>query len=275
LITGATSGIGLEAGVSIARVGARVILVARDRIKGERALAEVVKRSGSDRVSYLAADLASQAGVRRLAEGVRAAHQRLDVLVNNAGTVSPSRQTTQDGLELTFAVNHLASFLLTNLLLDLLEHSAPARIVNVSSIAHRSADLDFDNLQYERGGYSTLRAYGRSKLANILFTNELARRVPASRVTANVLHPGAVATDIWNHAAWYLQPVLQAGKLLMLSPATGGERIVYLAMSGEVEGKTGGYYEKNRRVRPSALAEDEALASRLWRVSEELVHVRM
>jgi NAD(P)-dependent dehydrogenase (short-subunit alcohol dehydrogenase family) len=272
LITGASSGIGLEAAVRIASLGASVVLTARDTLKADAAQAEVRRRSGSAEVGAMICDLSSLAATRALALEFRETHPRLDVLVNNAGTVSPSRVMTADGLELTFAVNHLAHFLLTNLLLDLLRASGPARIVNVSSIAHRNATMDFDNLQFERGGYTLLRAYSRSKLANVLFTRELARRLGDSAVTANCLHPGAVSTNIWSHASWYLQPFLQLGRLLMISPATGGETIVHLATSPEVAGRSGGYYEKKQRVAPSALADDPGVAKRLWEESERLVH---
>ena len=251
LITGASSGIGLEASVRIAAMGADVVVVARDERKGDRALAEITRRSGSPRVSLLLCDFSSLAALRALAATFLSHHARLDVLVNNAGTVSPDRRTTADGFEETFAVNHLAPFLLTNLLLDLLVESGASRVVTVSSAAHRSGTLDFDNLQYERGGYSQLKAYARSKLANVLFAMELARQLAGTRVTSNCLHPGAVATNIWSHTSWYVRPLVTAGKLFMLSPERGGETIVHLATSSEVEGLTGGYYEKNRaRSRP-------------------------
>lgn len=271
LITGASSGIGLEAGITIARMGADVVLIARDQRKGEPALTEVTRRSHSNRVSLLLCDFSSLAAVRTLAVDVRAKHARLDVLVNNAGTVSPDRRTSVDGFEQTFAVNHLAHFLLTTLLIDLLEKSAPARVVNVSSVAHRSGDLDFENLHYERGGYSLLKAYSRSKLANVLFTRELARRLAGTRVVSNCLHPGAVATNIWSHTPWYVRPLLSASKIFMLSPERGGDAIAYLATSPEVEGRSGGYYEKNQRVEPAPLARDDSLAKRLWHESEELI----
>ena len=270
LITGASSGLGLEAAVAIARLGAEVAVVAREGDKATRALAEIRTRSGSARVSLLSCDLSSLPAVRRLATKVRARYARLDVLVNNAGSVSPDRRTTTDGLEQTFAVNHLAHFLLTNLLLDRLESSAPSRIVHVSSAANRGGDLDFDNLQYERGGYSLLKAYNRSKLANVIFSNELARRLVGTGVTSNSLHPGTVATDIWSHTSWYTRPLVAAWKAFMLTPAQGGERVVYLAASSEVEGRTGGYYENNRLAEPNPCARDLGLSKRLWDTCEQL-----
>jgi NAD(P)-dependent dehydrogenase (short-subunit alcohol dehydrogenase family) len=273
LVTGATSGIGLEASVALARLGATVVIVARNSAKGQHALGDVKTRSASNRVSLLLCDFSSMASVRALAAAFRASHDRLDVLVNNAGAISQERQVTVDGFELTFAVNHLASFLLTHLLLDQLERSAPARIVNVASAAHGSAGMDFDNLQFEHGGYSLLKAYNRSKLANVLFTNELARRLDAARVTANSLHPGVVATNIWNNIPWFLQPLILPLRLFMISAERGGDTIVYLAASADVEGKTGGYYVKNRPVKPAPLALDQTVAGRLWNESARLVGV--
>lgn len=272
IVTGASSGIGLEASCVLARRGARVLMVARDQTRGDAARAEVARRSGSDAVDLLMCDFASQAATRALADQVKARVDRLHILVNNAGSVSPKRRMTEDGIEQTFAVNHLGYFLLTNLLLDLVVASAPARIINVSSIGHRQGTLDFDDLGFERG-YGIMKAYSRSKLANVLFTTELARRLEGKGVTVNALHPGAVATHIWSHAPAIARPILAVAKLFMISPAEGGDRIVYLATSPEVEGKTGGYYEKNRLVSPARLARDSALASRLWTVSTDLVHL--
>jgi retinol dehydrogenase 14 len=272
LVTGASSGIGLEAAAAIAGMGAEVVLVARDRARGEAALAEVARRSGSSSASLLLCDFSSQAAIRVLAEEYRAGHARLDILVNNAGGVSDRRRVTADGIEQTFAVNHLGYFLLTNLLLDLVAASAPARIVSVSSVGHYRGDLDFEDLGFEKGGYSIMRAYSRSKLANVLFTRELARRLADKNVTATCLHPGAVATNIWSKAPSWAKPFLAVAKrLFMISPAEGGSRLVYLATSPAVEGKTGGYYDKNAEVKPSKLALDDALARRLWDESARLV----
>jgi len=273
LITGANSGIGFEASVKIASMGAHVVMVARDRRRGDDALVAVKARSGSDTVSLLLCDMASMAGVRALAQDVLARHPRLDVLVNNAGSVKTSREVTEDGLEWTFAANYLGHFLLTNLLLDRLRESAPARVVNVSSDGHRRGTIEFENLQFERGGFSTLTAYARSKLAQVLFTRELARRLEQTGVTVNALHPGAVATPIWAKAAapWYVRaPIAVAKVLFMRTPSQGGDRIVYLATSPDVEGLTGGYYDKDRLTLPSTLALDQALARRLWDESAKL-----
>ena len=273
LVTGATSGMGPLVALDLARMGAEVVMVARDEQRGESALAEVRSRAGSQAVSLMRCDFASQADIRKLASGFRARHARLDVLVNNAGSVSATRLLTADGLEQTFAVNHLGYFLLTNLLLDLLERSAPSRIVNVASVAHRRGDIDFENLEYERGGYGIMKAYSRSKLANVLFTAELARRLAGKGVTVNCLHPGAVATNIWSYSPWFTRPLFAVAKLFMLAPEKGARAIVHLAASPDLEGQTGGYYEKGRRVLPSRTAQDEHLAKRLWEASSKLVNL--
>lgn len=271
LVSGASSGLGLEASVKLASMGAELVLVARDAARGEAAVATVRQRSGSSAVRVMRCDFASLAQVRALAAGVVATCPRLHVLVNNAGSVAARREVTEDGLEWTFAVNHLAPFLLTNLLLDRLRRSAPARVVVVASAAHRGGRMPFDNLQFERGGYTLMRAYARSKLANVLFTRELARRLAGTGVTANSLHPGAVATNIWSHASRYTQPLLAVAKLFMISAEKGADGIVYLAASPEIDGQTGGYYERNRRVSPSASGLDDALARELWTRSAALV----
>jgi retinol dehydrogenase-14 len=270
LVTGASSGIGLEACVKFAGMGADLVMVARDRAKGEAAVASVEKRAKARRPSLMLCDFASQKSIRALAAGFRASHSRLHILVNDAGSVSPNRELTEDGIERTFAVNHLGYFLLTNLLLDLLKASAPARVVNVASIGHRAGTMDLDDLGFEKQ-YFIMSAYNRSKLGNVLFTRELARRLQGTGVTANCLHPGAVATNIWSHAQWWALPFLSLAKLFMVTPEQGGDAIVFLATSPELEGQTGGYYESNKQVRPSRLAQDDALASKLWDASAKMV----
>ncbi len=272
LVTGSNSGIGLEACVKLASMGANLVMVARDRAKGEAAAADVERRARAKRPSLMLCDLASQKSIRALADEFRKSHSRLHILVNNAGSVSENRELTEDGIERTLAVNHLGCFLLTNLLLDLLKESAPARVVNVASIAHKTGTMDFDDLGFEKG-YLIMRAYSRSKLGNVLFTRELARRLQGKGVTVNCLHPGAVSTNIWSHAMWWAQPFLSIAKLFMVTPEQGGDAIVFLATSPEVEGKTGGYYEKNKLVHPSRLAQDDALAVKLWEVSAKMVNL--
>jgi retinol dehydrogenase-14 len=270
VVTGATGGIGLEAAVSLATQGARTILVGRNPAKTAAAVETVRKRSGSTTVESALCDFSSQASVRKLAADLRARCEKIHVLVNNAGGVYPRRTLTGDGIESTFAVNHLGYFLLTNLMVDVLLASAPARIVNVASAAHYRGTMDLDDLGFERG-YQITKAYARSKLANILFTRELARRLARTGVTVNTLHPGTVATNIWSSASGWVQPVLAVAKLFMLSPRAGGEHIVYLASSPEVEGTTGNYFEKDRIKTPSGLARDDVLAGRLWTESSRLV----
>ncbi|HET7787270.1 MAG TPA: SDR family oxidoreductase [Myxococcales bacterium] len=270
LVTGASSGIGLEACVKLAGMGADLVMVARDRAKGEAAVASVEKRAGARRPSLMLCDFSSQKSIRGLAGEFRASRPRLHLLVNDAGSVSPRRELTEDGIERTFAVNHLGYFLLTNLLLDLLKASAPARVVNVASIGHRAGTMDLDDLGFEKQ-YFIMSAYNRSKLGNVLFTRELARRLQGTGVTVNCLHPGAVATNIWSHAQWWAVPFLSLAKLFMVTPEQGGDAIVYLATSPELEGQTGGYYESNKQVRPSRLAQDDALARTLWDASAKMV----
>lgn len=272
LVTGATSGIGEEASVKLAARGATLVLVGRNAEKTRKVVEEVKRRAGSERVSSLLCDFSSQKSIRALAAEFKATHDRLDVLVNNAGTVNEKRVVTEDGIENTFAVNHLGYFLLTNLLLDLLEKSAPARIVNVASRAHYKGDLDFDDLGYEKGGYFILKAYQRSKLANVLFTRTLAKRLEGTGVVVNCLHPGVVATNIWSGAPWFAKPVLAFMKrFTMVSAETGGDTIVQLAADPSIEGKTGGYYSDLKLKKPAPLALDAALGDRLWAKSEELV----
>jgi NAD(P)-dependent dehydrogenase (short-subunit alcohol dehydrogenase family) len=270
LITGASSGIGLAAALELAPTGAELVLVGRDPARLAAAVEAVKARAPGGAVSGLRCDLASLAEVRALAAEVLRRHPRLDVLVNNAGGVNPVRQLTVDGYERTFAVNHLAPYLLTRLLLERLVASAPSRVVTTSSIGHRRGDLDFADLQLTRG-YAIMRAYGRSKLANILFTSELARRLAGRGVTANCLHPGAVATRIWSGAPWFARPILAVARRFMRTPEQGAEGIVLLASSPEVAGLTGAYLEDGRPVQPSALARDAAAARRLWDESARLV----
>jgi NAD(P)-dependent dehydrogenase (short-subunit alcohol dehydrogenase family) len=269
LVTGATSGIGRATALELSRRGATVHLVARDRARGEAALAEVA-RAGGGRARLHLADLSSMAAVRALAEEVRAAAPALHVLVNNAGAVEMERRVSPDGLEMTFAVNHLAYFLLTHLLLDLLRSSAPARVINVASTAHRGKTLDFRDLQNTRR-YAGLRVYGQSKLANILFTRELARRLEGSGVTANSLHPGVVATGFGRASGGWMGFGVRLIAPLLLSPEQGAETTLYLACSPEVEGVSGQYFERCRPVRPSAAARDDAAARRLWEESARLL----
>jgi NAD(P)-dependent dehydrogenase (short-subunit alcohol dehydrogenase family) len=273
VVTGASDGIGLEASSQLAADGHHLVMVGRNPQKLDAAVARVRRESPDAQVDSLLCDFASFAAVHELASELLASYPRIDVLVNNAGTVHDKRTVTEDGIEATFQVNHLSGFLLTELLLDRLVASAPARIVTTSSVAHFGATLDFDDLGFEHG-YQIMRAYGRSKLANVLYTRELARRLEGTEVTANCLHPGAVATNIWSGAPWFARPFLAIGKkLFMISPATGGARIANLATSPEVEGRSGGYYEQDRLKDPASLAQDTGVGARLVEVSRELVRL--
>jgi NAD(P)-dependent dehydrogenase (short-subunit alcohol dehydrogenase family) len=271
VVTGASDGIGLEASSQLAAQGEHLVLVGRNPLKLESAVARVQGESPGTRVDSFVCDFASLAAVRALAEQLLASYPRIDVLVNNAGTVFDKRTVTADGLEATFQVNHLAGFLLTELLLDRLVASTPARIVTTSSAGHYAGTMDFDDLGFERG-YQILRAYNRSKLANVLSTRELATRLDGTGVTANCLHPGAVSTNIWSGAPWFAQPVLAVAKrIFMVSPSTGGARIAFLVASPEVEGATGGYYEQDKLKEPAPLAKDAEVGRRLVAVSRDLV----
>ena len=273
LITGGTSGIGKAAAMALAKLGAEVVVTGRNRERGEGAVEEIRRESGSRKVSLLLADLAVQAEVRRLAEEFEASHDRLDVLVNNAGLIQSRRTETPDGIEVTFAVNHLAPFLLTNLLLDLLKESAPSRIITVSSEAQRRAKIDFDNLQGERR-YSAFRAYGQSKLANIMFTYELAERLRGTNATANCLHPGGVNTNFGNNNRGPMTLLFRAFKPFMRSPEQGADTIVYLAASPDVEGMSGKYLVDRRVIAPSEETYDEPTRKKLWEISEELTGLK-
>jgi NAD(P)-dependent dehydrogenase (short-subunit alcohol dehydrogenase family) len=271
LVTGATSGIGLEASVQLAKQGHRVVLVGRDAAKTSASVEQVKQRSGSPAVESARCDFASQASIRALADEVKRRFPRLDVLVNNAGTVFDAYGKTADGIERTFAVNHLGYFLLTNLLLDLLKASAPARIVVVASGSHYRGVMNLSDLSYDQGGWGTTTAYERSKLGNVLMTRALSKRLAGTGVTVNALHPGVVATNIWSHAPVWAKPLLAPLKaFFMISPEEGGQTLTYLATSPEVEQVTGEYFEKNRVKTASRLARDEALAEALWAKSMEL-----
>ncbi len=272
LVTGATSGIGLQASIALARRGARVVLVGRDRARTDAAVADVAAWSGSRKVSSLLCDFSSQAEIRRLADKFLAQHDRLDALVNNAGQVNKSRREMVDGIEATFAVNHLGYFLLTNLLLDLIVRSAPARVVSVASVAHRQGTLDFDDLGFARGGYGILRAYARSKLANVLFAAELARRLDGTGVTSNSLHPGSVDTRIWSGAPLWAKPMVALlFRPFFISAEKGGSYIVDLVTRPQLANVTGKYFEEGEMKDPAPLAQDRALAARLWDVSKSMV----
>jgi retinol dehydrogenase 14 len=271
LVTGGTGGIGKATATGLARLGARVGITGRGRARAESAAADIRSASGNSAVDVFVADMSSQAQVRRLALEVLDAYPRLDVLVNNVGGFWNTRRITADGLEHTFALNHLAPFLLTNLLLDRLRASAPARIVTLSSGAQAMGRIDFDDLQGERS-FSGQRAYNQSKLANVMFTYELARRLEGTGVTATVLHPGVVRTAFgaedpagWQ---WFFLPVVRP---FMKSPERGADTPVYLASAPEIAGVSGRYFAKRKPRQSNKASYDVAAQARLWQVSAEVV----
>ena len=266
LVTGANSGIGKETALALAKMNARVMMVCRDRARGEAALQEVKQQSGNTALELMLCDLSSQKSTRQFADDFKATHDRLDVLVNNAGVYLRKRTLTTDGIESTFAINHLAYFLLTNLLLDILKRSAPSRIINVASDAHAYGKVDFENLQGEKK-YGGARAYANSKLENIVFTYALARRLEGTGVTVNCLHPGAVATGIFRALPKPLEAII---KLFTLSPEKGAETSIYLASSPDVEGVNGKYFVKKAVAKSSQSSYNEEAAHRLWDVSAQL-----
>jgi NAD(P)-dependent dehydrogenase (short-subunit alcohol dehydrogenase family) len=269
VITGATSGIGLVAAGRLAAMGARLLLVGRDPARGEAAVAMLKARTPQATVRVLYGDLSRIAEMSRIAGEIAALEPRIDVLINNAGAMFSERGVTADGLERTFALNHLSYFVLSNRLRDRLAAAAPARIVNTASGAHRGQTLDFTDLQSERN-YRSFGVYGRSKLANILFTRELARRLAGTGVTANCLHPGFVATRIGDNNGLVFRAGIAIAKLFALSPEKGAETIVHLASSPAVADVTGGYFIECRPATPSAAAQDDATARRLWEESARL-----
>jgi NAD(P)-dependent dehydrogenase (short-subunit alcohol dehydrogenase family) len=270
VITGATSGIGRVAAEQLASMGARLVLVARDRARGEATMARLRERGPTAAHAIHYADLSHVADTKRVAAAVAAAEPRVDVLVNNAGAMFAARRLTGDGLERTFALNHLSYFVLARGLEERLRASAPARIVNVASDAHRGARLDFGDLQ-SSSGYAGFKVYKRSKLCNVLYTRELARRLSGTGVTANSLHPGFVATRFGDESGGLLAYGVRLAKLIAgISPEKGADTIVYLASSPEVEGVSGQYFYKRRATRPSREAEDDDAARRLWSTTEAL-----
>jgi len=269
LVTGATSGIGKVTARDLAEQGASVVIVGRNQEKSKRTVEQIQQETGNAQVEYLLADLSIQEDIRHLAEKYTDRYDRLDILINNAGAIFFSRKETREGFEITFALNHLGYFLLTNLLLDLLRRSAPARIINVSSEAHRGASINFDDLQFEEK-YSPMRVYGQSKLANILFTYELHRRLDNENLTVNALHPGFVASNFGRNAGVLGKIMMPILHLFARSPKRGAQTSIYLASSPEVEGISGKYFIDKQPATSSEESYDLQIAARLWKISEEL-----
>jgi NAD(P)-dependent dehydrogenase (short-subunit alcohol dehydrogenase family) len=277
LVTGATLGIGKVSALELARAGASVVLVARNKERGEAVVGEIKKATGNDAVELLLADLSSMAEVRRVAAAFREKHDQLHVLLNNAGAVNASRKLTVDGFELTLAVNHLAYFLLTHELLPVLEKTgkpgANARVVSVASNAHRRGKLDLDDLQSAKGMYLHLRVYGTSKLMNIMWTYELARRLAAAGkpVTANCLHPGVIATGFGLNEKGLLNLAIRVGQLFMTTPEKGARTQLWAATAPELEGVTGKYLDKCKEARSNRASHDVEKQRILWEKTEKLL----
>ena len=270
IVTGANAGIGKETALGLAKLRATVVMVCRDRERGEAAQREVKQSSGNQRVELMLCDFSSQNSIRQFAKAFTEQHERLDVLVNNAGIVLRERSMTEDGLESTFAINHLGYFLVTNLLLDVLKKSAPSRIVNVASAAHKFGKLDINGWPTGRN-YSAFGAYANSKLANVLFTYELARRIKGTGVTANCLHPGTVGTNLFRGLPKFLKTLI---KLVTIGTERGARTSIYLASSDEVEGVTGKYFARSRQQESSEVSRNEEAARALWQLSVELTGLK-
>ena len=273
LITGANSGIGKATAAILAARGADVTITSRNRERGESAATDIRREAGGrGSVTVGDLDLARLSSVRSFAEKFRADHPKLDVLILNAGLTSARRDVTEDGFEMMFQVNHLGHFLLTHLLLDRVVAAEPSRIVVVASVAHKGGPIDFDDLQSERN-YGAMRTYGRSKLANVLFARELARRLDGTGVTVNAMHPGTVRTG-WGgdgDGGFFLTWGIRMARWAFLSPRQAGLRVAYLAAGRDVEGRTGGYYVRNRLTDPAPVGRDAAAARRLWEASKQLL----
>jgi NAD(P)-dependent dehydrogenase (short-subunit alcohol dehydrogenase family) len=270
VVTGATSGIGWVTAYRLSQWGAAVVLMGRDVKRGLAAVDRIQKECGNGNSEFIRVDLAAQQEIRQFVEEFKKRYDRLDILVNNAGTTLLTRRMSVDGYEMTFVVNHLSHFLLTNLLIDVLKTSAPSRVINVSSGSHRRASINFDDL-HSQSGYRIMRAYGQSKLANILFTYELARQLEGTGVTANALHPGFVLTNLGRDNGWLIHRIIRlAMRMKGISPEEGAQTILYLAASPEVEGVTGKYFYKMKPVKSSPKSYDPEASRRLWEISEKL-----
>ena len=273
VVTGGTSGIGEVAAVALAKLGARIVLVARDNSRGDATLARLRRSAPDIAHSVHFADLLRLAEMKRVAAEIADREPRIDVLINNAGALFATRQLTEDGLERTFALNHMAYFVMAAGLRERLVASGPARIINTASAAHQGATLDFNDLQSAKS-FGARKAYGQSKLCNILFTRELARRLQGTRVTANCLHPGFVATRFGDQSGGLMSPLIRLAKFFAISPAKGAETIIHLASSPDVAEATGQYFYKSAPAIPSSAAQDDRSASLLWQRSAALAGMK-
>lgn len=266
LITGGNSGIGKATAIQLAKQGATVVILSRSKERGQQAVKDIITLSGNTNIDLLVADLASQKSVRNAVQEFKSKYNSLHVLINNAAVFLPNRTETEEGIESTFAINYLSHFLLTDLLIDVLKSSAPSRIINVAS-KHSGITMNFDDLMLTKK-YSVIKAVGPTKLALVLFTKELAKRLDGSGVTVNSLHPGIVKSNLLNKMPWFLRKVFH---LFAVSPEKGADTVVYLAASKEVEGVSGGFFVNRKRVKTTDIADDEAIALRLWNKSVELI----
>lgn len=270
IVTGANSGVGKITALELAKMGAEVIMVCRNQKKGEEALADILLKSKSNKVKLMLCDFSSQKSIRAFVEEFKSQYNKLHILVNNAGLIIPERKLTEDGIESTFAINHLGYFLTTNLLLDLLKDSAPSRIVNVSSEGHKIGHINFNDINYENNKYKSMNVYCDSKLANILFTKELAKKLKGTNVTANCLHPGVVNTNFASDYSEKFGFISKLVKGFFITPEKGAETQIYLASSPEVEGISGEYFDKKKIKTPSKEARDAEVAEKLWKLSEKM-----
>lgn len=275
VITGANSGIGKATALSMAKSGAHTVMVCRNKLKGEMAMKDIIAQSGNPNIDLLFCDFSVQQQIRRLVEEIKYRFDRIDVLINNAGLLTDQHTLTQDGIELTFAVNHLGYFMLTNLLLKMLKDTPHSRIINVSSEAHRYIKMDFDNLQGEKG-FKKWGAYGMSKLANIMFTYELARRLKGrSTTTVNCLHPGVVRTNFGKEAGWMLNKAINFAGRFFLTAEQGAQTSIYLATSDEVSETSGQYFIKKKAKKSSKHSYDKKRMQKLWTVSAKLTRLNV
>lgn len=274
LITGANSGIGKETAVALAAQGAQIVMLCRNRSKAEAAQTEIIQRSGNDQIEIVLGDFASLASVAAAAETIKQRYDRIDVLLNNAGAYFSKRETSQDGYEMTFAVNHLAPFLLTKLLLPILEASEPARIVNVSSMAHIFTGMNFKQLQDPKN-YHGFFVYARSKLANILFTYALAERLKGRNITVNTLHPGTIASGFAEGGSDLFAWLIRLSRPFMITAEEGAQTSIYLASSPQVANTSGKYFVKSKPRRSSGASYDRANQQLLWQLSEELIAAKL
>ena len=272
LVTGGNSGIGKSVALGLAKMGATVVVVSRNKEKGETAVTDIVEKSGNKNVELIQADMSSQNSIHQLVDEFRARHEKLHLLINNAGVYLTKRSETEDGLESTLAVNHLGPFLLTSLLVDILKASAPSRIVNVTSDAHKGARINFDDLQGEKK-FSGWQAYGQSKLAMILYTHGLAKKLEGTGVTVNSAHPGVVRTNFAKNNGGLVMLGFRFLGMFFISPESAAKRILYVATSPDLEGVTGKYFTKMREVKSSQESYDDDSARRLWQISEQLTRL--